>query len=238
MIDLVALKEMNKTTVEGTKFANHLDPKQVEKSIPAQVEVHSLDSSPQLESLKTKCSETPFLNTKMEILGVETAIEYYKVTENITLIVFGGKGLPDLVGYNPTTGKLIFVECKGTSNDVKRFRDFDLITEKRTENSPEWLDKNSGNLLQSLEKKLDINPANEELQKIKHALEDIMNDGGFAVNPNSYESALSITCKQGAVDIYGESNQNSMKQWLQETGSKRIDIHEIHPSIINEIAQK
>jgi hypothetical protein len=87
-----------------------------------------------------------------EALGVETALKHLEDNPNIDVLLDGrpiagrtGHG-PDILAVDRSTGKLIVVEAKGTSNGSTQLSDWWLGTEvngkRMVEGSPEWLKTN------------------------------------------------------------------------------------------------
>ena len=96
-----------------------------------------------------------------EALGVETALKHLSDNPNVDILLDGrpiagrtGHG-PDILAVDRSTGKLIVVEAKGTSNGRTQLSDWWLGTEvngkRMTEGSPEWLKTNPQRYLDYLE---------------------------------------------------------------------------------------
>ena len=224
------------TNAESSRFfQRNFDPSFVEKANNVEINIQKFDNPNSIAELQTKCEAVDALNQKVEIMGVEPYLKEFEATHGHQPIAIGGPALPDVLGVNPETGILQITECKGTSVDHRKINDLGLVNDKRIENSPEWLDNNSDRMLSAIQKRLEVEPNNPQLQLIEEKLTDIINEGGFEMNPDQYESSLSISCKEGAIDVYGESNQNALNEWVQATGSTRIDIHNFDPNYVEAI---
>ncbi len=109
-----------------------------------------------------------------EALGVETALKHLEDNPNIDILLDGrpiagrtGHG-PDILAVDRSTGKLIVVEAKGTSNGRTQLSDWWLGTEvngkRMTEGSPEWLKTNPQRYLDYLKNSPD--PKQQEAARL------------------------------------------------------------------------
>lgn len=235
MLEAFIIKAAIKEFSNPRFFQRQFDPSFTEKAQKVDISVHKYDRPEALEQLQSKCDGAEALNRKVEILGVEPCLEQFEAAHGDKPIELGGPGLPDVLGVNPETRLLQVIECKGTSVDHRKISDLGLINDKRVENSAEWLDNNSDRMLSAIQSRLENDPENPQLQLVEEKLTEIINDGGFEMNPERYESSLSISCKEGAIDIYSESNQRALTEWTEATGSTQIDLHEFDPTFIDAV---
>jgi hypothetical protein len=100
-----------------------------------------------------------------EALGVETALKHLEGNPNVDILLDGrpiaGRRTngPDILAVDRSTGKLIVVEAKGTSNGRTQLGDWWLGTEvngrRMTETSPDWLKTNPQRYLDYLKNSSD-----------------------------------------------------------------------------------
>lgn len=188
--------------------------------------LHQVDVQEALAQRVEECG--PHRNHRMETFGVEGAKDFYLRTEGTELVEIGGPALPDVLGIDPVTKQLLIVEVKGTGNTAKRWADLGLINEKRIENSPEWLDRNSARLLECLQAQIDATPPEQRarLEEVKAAVETIVNEGGFEMNPEAYRNELYIAAREGAMDPNTSDGQRVLSKYVEATGCERVIIDE------------
>ena len=191
------------------------------------------------ETIADAVDETgPHRNLRMEEFGVEAARDYYQRTEGMDVHEVGGKALPDGLAIDPMTDKLAVIEFKGTGVDSKRWSDLGLINEKRVENSPDWLDKNTSRLLEKLQTDMDAASTPElraDLEQVKGKVEEIQQNGGFGLNPESYRNDLYVAGRHGAFDPSTSEARQTLSKYAQETGCGRVVIDEAPGSFVDRL---
>ena len=160
-----------------------------------------------------------------EALGVETAIKHLEGNPNIDILLDGrpipgrrNHG-PDILAVDRSTGKLIVVEAKGTSNGRTSLSDTWLGTEvngqRMTETSPEWLKTNPERYLEYLR-----NSPDPKQQEAARLLDDVIEDDA------PYDAMVVMSRPQGKGG-YGRGVDSSAENIRRDGQVDNLDIIDV-----------
>ena len=160
-----------------------------------------------------------------EALGVETALKHLEGNPNIDILLDGrpipgrrNHG-PDILAVDRSTGKLIVVEAKGTSNGRTSLSDTWLGTEvngqRMTETSPEWLKTNPERYLEYLR-----NSPDPKQQEAARLLDDVIEDDA------PYDAMVVMSRPQGKGG-YGRGVDSSAENIRRDGQVENLDIIDV-----------
>lgn len=160
-----------------------------------------------------------------EALGVETALKHLESNPNIDILLDGrpipgrrNHG-PDILAVDRSTGKLIVVEAKGTSNGRTSLSDTWLGTEvggqRMTETSPEWLKTNPERYLEYLR-----NSSDPKQQEAARLLDDVIQDDA------PYDAMVVMSRPKGKGG-YGRGVDSSAENIRRDGQVENLDIIDV-----------
>ena len=175
----------------------------------------------------TKAKDTTVWGNRSlgEALGVETALKHLESNPNVDVLLDGrpiagrsGHG-PDILAVDRSTGKLIVVEAKGTSNGRTELSDWWLGTtvdgQRMTETSPEWLKTNPQRYLDSLR-----NSSDPKQQEAARLLQEVIRD-------DAPYDAMVVMSRPGGKGGYGKGVDSSVENIKKDGQVDNLDIIDV-----------
>jgi hypothetical protein len=160
-----------------------------------------------------------------EALGVETALKHLEGNPNVDILLDGrpirGRRShgPDILAVDRSTGRLIVVEAKGTSNGRTKLDDWWLGTEvdgrRMTETEPDWLKTNPERYLDYLRNSTD--PKQQEAARL---LDEVIDDDA------PYDAMVVMSRPQGKGG-YGGGVDSSAEAIRRDGQVENLDIIDI-----------